>query len=180
MPQRNIYVKEEDQEVFEKAKDLLGDRSLSETVVEALKHYVKDKESGKESKYGRFKRERMPVGRMPRGETPDRWIEFTGRMLSNYREDENLKDPEAQSVQYVVYQGVLGGFLLTRKLVYPAPADIRERSETEYVVGKTVEELKMRSDQKGWNVPVELLDEAKEELGGRIVEKPLMDLKMGR
>ena len=94
MPQRNIYVKEEDQEVFEKAKDLLGDKSLSETVVEAVKQYVKDKESGEESKYGRFARERLPVGRIPRKDAPDHWIEFTGRMLANHREDREEKEEE--------------------------------------------------------------------------------------
>lgn len=180
MPQRNIYVRDEDEEVFEKAKSLFEGKSLSETVIEALKGYVKDKESGEERKYGKFKREIIPVGRMPREDTPDRWIEFTGRLIATHQEDKDVKDPEVKYVQYAIYQGVMGGFLLTCKSVYPPPEDVQERWEAEYVVGKSVEELKMKSDQKGWEVPVELLNEAKEELGGRIVENPLMELEMGR
>lgn len=177
MPQRNIYVTEENDEVFERAKELAEDKSLSEMVVEALSHYIKDKESGKESKYGRFKRERMPVGKIPRErKAPDRWLEFIGRRIAHH-EGEG-QEPVLKSKQYMVYQGIGGGLLLVRKLLLNGPSDVRETSETDYVVGESVEELKMESDKVNWNVPISFLNEVKEELGGQIIETPLQDRRM--
>ena len=43
MPRKNIYIKDSDQEIFEKAEKL-GDDNLSAVIAEAIRKYVKTKE----------------------------------------------------------------------------------------------------------------------------------------
>lgn len=180
MPQRNIYVKEEDEEVFEKAKTLFEDKSLSETVVKALKVYTRNKESNEEEKHGEFRRTRIPVGRMPRGEAPDRWIEFIGRTLAI--EGKSISEPETdlQAVNFVIYQGTTGNFILTRKGFFDESGETDEKKKTNYVVGDTIEEIKLKANEEGWEVPESLLEEAKEGIGGQIIERPLRRFDLAR
>lgn len=180
MPQKNIYVREEDEQVFQKAEKLFEGKSLSKTVVEALREYVDKKESGKEMSYGKFTREVIPVGKMPREDTPDRWIKFTGRLLVSHTESGESKAPETKSIRYMIYQGKQGELLLIRKLLFPTPDDVEENSKTEYVVDKTFDGLRVKSDYEDWKVPETLWGKVKDELNNQIIELPLADLKLGR
>ena len=78
MPQKMIYIREEDLELFEKAQSLAGE-SLSGVIAEALRQYVKKKEAEAEG----FEEVTLEVGYWPpRGAKETKKIRFTGKSLA--------------------------------------------------------------------------------------------------
>lgn len=78
MPRKQIYVREEDEKMFERAVQLAGEESLSATVAEAVRRFV-EQEEAKERGFGMVV---LEVG--SGGRTAANWkkVRFTGRLLA--------------------------------------------------------------------------------------------------
>lgn len=75
MPRKQIYVREEDEKVFERAVELAGEESLSATVAEAVRRFVEQEEAKAEG----FRQVVVTIG-----DENNEWrkVRFEGRLLA--------------------------------------------------------------------------------------------------
>lgn len=162
MPQKTIYVKEEDLELYEKANQLYEDRSLSETIVDALATYIQFKKGIR----GNFSIQSLAVGKWPREGTPDLYVRFAGFPL-----DSASTEKEDNSVHFTLHQGVNGRFLLYREIIYErAPDGHAEQWEADYVEADDLPKIKKEAGKEGWEVPADLWERVEKKLDKRIIE----------
>lgn len=85
MPRRTLYVREEDQVIWQKAEALADTESLSALVTEALRRFVlaKEQESGK-SPYERIELTVSSIDPETNGVSDERTVAFTGRKLVSH------------------------------------------------------------------------------------------------
>lgn len=155
-PKKTIYVREEDQKIFEKAKELADQESLSQTIAKALKDLVeRKKDEG-------FKEITLEVGTWLADETKQtEEIKFYGRELNRHEKtlDSSSKNKESQII-WRLFQGEKGKFLLYKKEVSSwiqfedqSPlTDVqlrpqgKENSEAKYEIFDNLEELEEEKD----------------------------------
>lgn len=107
MPQKTIYVREEDQEIFEETeemitKETLDADSLSSAIATSLRRYIreaKEKTRGMQKVQLRIGSKAKPIN--------FRHIQFTGKMLAQHTTEEDEKKTSHQ-----LYQSSKGKFLL--------------------------------------------------------------------
>ena len=156
-PKKTIYVREEDQETFERAKELADEESLSQTIAKALKDLVDRKEAEEEG----FKEITLEVGTWPAGQksTPNiEEVKFYGRKLNFHRDlyGQNAGGDDRGTI-FKLYEGEKGKFLLYKKDYSHWQ---KENSSARYEIFESLEELE---EEK--NLPNGFLQEAKKELG---------------
>jgi len=85
MPRRTLYVREEDQAIWEQAAGLAEEDSLSAIVTEALRRFVlaKEQESGN-SPFERFELTVSSIDPETNGVSDERTVAFTGRKLVSH------------------------------------------------------------------------------------------------
>ena len=109
MPNKTIYVKDEDIKVFEEAEKLGGD-SLSAVIAEAVKRFV----SAERSKAAGFEQFTLEVGRVnSRGADDVRKIRFVGRKLAEqtaYTGQTSSQDD--RGTDYAIYQTKAGKIIV--------------------------------------------------------------------
>lgn len=81
MPQKTLYVKDEHLKLWEEVKELIGDESLSEVVVEGLQRVIDSRKATADN----LQRIELFVGE---GEGRGHTIAFYGRGLGSYSDDE--------------------------------------------------------------------------------------------
>jgi predicted CopG family antitoxin len=145
MPQKTIYVKDEHLKLWEEVKELIGDESLSEVVVEGLQRVIDSRKAALDS----LDRIELVVGEC---EGPNHRIAFYGRELACHEDDEWLYTHTA----YITKKGKL--------LIYTEAGDgVVDRG---YKLFNTFTEAGEEINENGKNIyPPEFLSEAAEELG---------------
>lgn len=168
-PKKTIYVREEDQETFEKAKELADEESLSQTIAKALKDLIKRKKAKEEG----FKEITIEVGTWPADEAKQtEKIKFYGRELNYHEELHDTPGGKEPQTTWQLYQGERGKFLLYKKEYSRWIEDIvdtvrrKESSEATYEIFDSLEELEKEKD-----LPNGFLRVAKSELGQKGVKR---------
>lgn len=156
-PKKTIYVREEDQETFERAKELADEESLSQTIAKALKDLVDRKEAEEEG----FKEITLEVGTWPAGQKSTKQTEevkFYGRKI-NYHKGLHGQTGggDDRGTTWKLYQGEKGKFLFYKK---DWSRWQKEASHATYEIYDSFEELE---EEK--NLPNGFLQDAKKELG---------------
>lgn len=172
MPNKNIYIRKEDLEIFEKAEKLGGD-SISAIIAEALQKYVEIKEA----ELAGMQEQTLTVGIFrPRGEDDTRKIKFVGRLLAEgtvYTGQTSSRDD--RGITYKVYQTKAGKIIIfwrkwsrwERENDYADYNIFDALPEHDDVIeGKVLDSY----DHDFVKVPGSLLQEAAEALGQELVE----------
>lgn len=158
-PTRTIYVKPEHQDVWNQAKELLGDDSLSELVAEGLKKVVEERKAEKEG----FKRVEVEVGTDEQG-----WITiaFQGRLLVEDRKEGMQKYDDEEETFFEFYftqvyltpkgniiyiKGENGHTYYFNYHSFEGFADHRLPQWPEEIVQEYEEALENGEDWKGWH-----------------------------
>jgi len=156
-PKKTIYVREEDQEVFDQAKELADEESLSQTIAKALKDLVERKKAEEEG----FKEITLEVGTWPAGQKSTKQTEevkFYGRKLNYHKElHGQTGSGDDRGTTYKLYQGGKGKFLY---YVRNWSRWQKESSGAKYELFDSLEELE---DEK--NPPRGFIADAKKKLG---------------
>ncbi len=147
MPQRTIYVKEEHQKLWEEAKELVGDDSLSEIVAEGLQRVIDARKNAE----GGFQRIEL--------ELDDRAVAFQGRKVAET--DSYLDDHRHYHVAYVTPKGNI--------LIYTEYGD---NPFYFYNVYKSVNEASKKMDDDNEPLyPYHFLNDIAEAMGGKHFEE---------
>ena len=174
MPNKTIYVKDEDLSIFEEAEKL-GDDSLSAVIAEAVKHFV----AAERSKAQGMEEHTLEVGQVnSRGADDVRKIRFVGRKLAGqtaYTGQTSSRDD--RGTDYQVYQTKAG------KIIVHWESWSRWDGEGSSADYATLDQLpehgaeiygQFEDDDYGERFPVRLpgglLQEAAEALGQELVE----------
>lgn len=167
MARINLYVRDEDQALFEKAKELLGDEKISPVVAEAIRRLVEEEEAKKDG-FEEIELEVGISGSQPGESDNFRRIRFVGKELSNYT---RLEGRERQGLNGQIFIGDDRGkhwrLFLSRKgkfLLYLNDWSYwrGEFTSKQYEIFDSLEEIE---EFEGFEVPEKLLNDAKEELG---------------
>lgn len=152
MASKNLYVREEDVQIFNEAAEILGEESLSAAIASVLRRAVEAKKAELEG----MEQIELEVGSasgVP-GDTPDmEKIRFTGKEIAFCRK---LQGNDTRGINYTLYRTKKGKFLL---FVEDWSHWQGESSSSEYFVYDSLEEA-----EKGF-APTALIQEAKEALG---------------
>lgn len=105
MPNKTIYVKDEDLSIFEEAEKLGGD-SLSAVIAQVVKRFV----AAEKSKAQGFEEHTLEVGQYnPRGADDTRKVRFVGRLLAKQRVYTGQTDSrDDRGTNYAIYQTKAG------------------------------------------------------------------------
>jgi len=104
MPNRSIYIRDEDLLIFDKAEELSGG-NLSSAITEAVKRYVEVKELEKRSM------KELIVKVRPR-DRAERTLKFVGRMIASHTDTgEDDGEPDFKEV-WEIYETELGNIVL--------------------------------------------------------------------
>ncbi len=149
MPQRTIYIKEEHQKLWEEAKKLVGDESISEIVAEGLQRVIDARKNAE----GNFQRIEL--------ELDDRAIAFQGREIASTN-DYRFSDHDHDHVAYITPKGNI--------LIYTEYGDNPFRI---YHVYKSVAEASKEVDDYDGEplYPYQLLNDIAEAMGGKHFEE---------
>lgn len=170
---KQIYVKEEDEETFERAQELSGPDSLSATIAEALGDYI-DHKLKLEQGYKRIILE-IPEWNSEGERVGEKKVYFYGRTLAekfifndkipeeSIPEEQDLRSMEPSS-QIAIFQGKKGKFLLLWKII------------GKYAGMVTAESLEELKDQEEFEVPDSFVEQAEENLKQKEVETEVLDL----
>lgn len=160
-PKKTIYVREEDQDTFEKAKELADEESLSQTIAKTLKDLVDRKDAEKEG----FKEHVLTVGEYPGGQksSPEtEEVKFYGRLLNahtKYHGQTKSKDDRGNN--YELYQGKEKFLLYFQNW----SRHQSEGSHATYYVVDDLEELEAKAGSDLPGLPTGFIQDAREELG---------------
>ena len=160
MPNKTIYVRDEDLLVFEEAEKL-GKDSLSAVIAEALKRFVEMK-----------KMEAQGVEKFTLGiDSPDqgeRTVKFIGRLLAEDRRyNGQTSDRRDRWTDWALYQTKAGKIIIYRAC---GTAWQGESGYSEYIVRDSLPEYDNDVFNFGETVPGSLLEEAAAALGEERVE----------
>ncbi len=108
MPKTSIYIRDEDVEMFERARELAGEEGLSKVVASTVKLYVRIKEAEKDG----MEEIRLGIGVDDNTEE----IAFIGKLIAEYTKDrgENI-DRKDRWTDYKVYLTSKGYLLLYKE-----------------------------------------------------------------
>ena len=108
MPKTSIYIRDEDVEMFERARELAGEEGLSKVVASTVKLYVRIKEAEKDG----MEEIRLEIGVDDNTEE----IAFIGKLIAEYTKDrgENF-DRKDRWTDYKVYLTSKGYLLLYKE-----------------------------------------------------------------
>ena len=147
MPQKSIYVKDEDLNLWEEVKKIIGDESLSEIVVEGLRRVI----DARKAAINNLKRIVLEVGI---SEEPHYSIGFYGKEIASYCDEE--RDCPAEHTAYITKKGYL--------LIYTEEGD--SIFEQYHKIFHTVAEAAKEKNRYGEpNYPSKFLGEIAEEMG---------------
>jgi EXLDI family protein len=133
MPNKTIYVSDQDLPVFERAQALAGD-NLSATIVQALRHFVEQQDVSSRG----FRAVEVEVGQTTAKQNTTIRTRFTGKLLVRARVDNrDVKTFEERSV----YQTPKGNFAVHRRLYQDAKRS-GWQSEQRLDVYASLDELK--------------------------------------
>lgn len=109
MPNKTIYVKDSDLEVFEKAEKL-GGENLSATIAEALRRFV----AAEEARQKGYQEVELEVGLWPdKGDDDTRKVKFFGRLLAEGRQyTGQLGSRDDRGIDYKLYQTKAGKIVI--------------------------------------------------------------------
>ena len=168
MPNKTIYVREEDLPVFEEAERLGGD-SLSGIIAEALRRFVDVKRA---ELFG-MQEYTLPVGVLrSQGDDDVRTVRFVGRLLAEAEEfTGQTSDRKDRGTYYRVYQTKAGKILIWWKNWSRWEG---ENDVTDYAVLNALpgydDEVSGKIDDYPISLPGSLLQAAAEALGEELVE----------
>ncbi len=155
---KQIYIKDQDQAIFDRAVELAGEENLSGTITEAIRRFVEQEEALSSG----LQEITLEIGNSGReGESDDyRKIRFIGKKLatadtlcgSNSSGDD-------RGVDYALYHTGKGKFLLHREDWTKWQGEQNTKS---YIVYDSLEEIK--------NAPGQLIQDAANKLGTEVVE----------
>lgn len=160
-PKKTIYVREEDQDTFERAKELADEESLSQTIAKALKDLVERKQAEEEG----FKEHTLTVGKWPGGqrshpETEE--VKFYGKLLHSFTKyNGQTQSRDDRGNDYEIYQG-------KEKLLLYFKSWTRyqgEGSHADYYIVDNLDELEERAGDDFPGLPKGFLQDVKEEIG---------------
>ena len=111
MPNKTIYVKDEDVQLFEEAEKLGGD-SLSSVIAEALRRFVATKKAEQQG----MKECNLTVGVLrSQGDDDTRKVRFIGRLLAEAEvltDQTSPRDRDGRGTDYKIYQTQAGRVLV--------------------------------------------------------------------
>jgi hypothetical protein len=110
MPNKTIYVKDEDVQIFEEAEKLGGD-SLSGVIAEALRRFVTVKRA---EMFG-MREHALPVGILHAQGDDTRKVRFVGRLLAEAEvltDQTSPRDRDGRGTDYKIYQTQAGRVLV--------------------------------------------------------------------
>ena len=168
MPNKTIYVKDEDLSIFEEAEKLGGD-SLSAVIAEALKRFV----SVKQAEAQGLKEHTIKVGRIRScGADDTRKVRFVGRELAAqtvYTGQTSSRDD--RGTDYKIYQTQAGRILVwwKRWTRWEGGSDFLDYAVLNALPGYD-DEVSGKIDDYPISLPGSLLQAAAEALGEELVE----------
>lgn len=156
MPNKTIYVSDEDLPVFKKAQDLAGE-SLSAVIVNALKKYIIDTEAWRKgfTDIVLWDGTEDVINKSVRGKR----IKFMGRKLSSCTGTDPRND--AIHYEYNIYQGASGKFLLHTVIENQGSFDFENEIISEFSKFRTMGlpgRLLMDAEKQLPEIPCEEID----------------------
>ena len=171
MPNKTIYVREEDVSLFEEAEKLCGD-SLSSVIAEALRRFVATKKAEQQG----MKEHTLPVGVLrSQGADDVRTVRFVGRLLAEAEVfTGQTSDRRDRGTYYRIYQTQAGKILVwwNTWIRWDGENDLLDYAVLDALPDYNDEVVgKMHGDILGpVELPGSLLQEAAEALGQELVE----------
>ena len=162
MPKTSIYINQDDEALFARAKELAGD-SLSPVIATALRSYV----AAKEAELAGHKEVTIEVGTWRKQGADDiRKVRFLGRLLSQARVYRGqTSDRRDRHTDFTIYQTVAGKIIIHTSFISLWE---REGSVAQHDI---LDRLPAHGDEiDGWTIPGSLLDKAAAALGQELVE----------
>lgn len=163
MPKMTIYVRDEDTLLFEKAKLLDNEGSLSAVLAQALRDYLTKIEVLTDG----FQPIELKIGYGLRrdGSGTFRIIRFTGKLAAKSIQ-ENKSFAFSQYYNWYVYSTQKGGWVVLREECNLDDSFIPQyEATTKYWTARTVEELEQLANIDDPGVPKELIGLAKDAIG---------------
>ena len=171
MPNKTIYVREEDVSLFEEAEKLGGD-SLSSVIAEALRRFVATKKAEQQG----MQEHTLPVGVLrSQGADDTRKVRFVGRLLAEAEVfTGQTSDRRDRGTYYRIYQTQAGKILVwwNTWIRWDGENDLLDYAVLDALPDYNDEVVgKMHGDILGpVELPGSLLQEAAEALGQELVE----------
>ena len=170
MPNKTIYVKDEDLQIFEEAEKLGGD-SLSGIIAEALRRFVATKKAERQG----MQEYTLPVGVLrSQGDDDIGQIRFVGRKLAEAEvltDQTSSRDRDDRGTDYKIYQTQAGRVLVwwKRWTRWEGGSDLLDYAVLNALPGYD-DEVPGKIDDYPISLPGSLLQEAAEALGRELVE----------
>ena len=170
MPNKTIYVRDEDISLFEEAERLGGD-SLSGIIAEALRRFVAVKRA---EMFG-MREHALPVGVLrSQGDDDIRQIRFVGRLLAEAEvltDQTSPRDRDGRGTDYKIYQTKAGKVLVwwRRWTRWEGGSDFLDYAVLNALPGYD-DEVPGKIDDYPISLPGSLLQAAAEALGEELVE----------
>lgn len=170
MPNKTIYVKDEDVQLFEEAEKLGGD-SLSSVIAEALRRFVATKKAEQQG----MKECNLTVGVLrSQGDDDIRQIRFVGRLLAEAEvltDQTSPRDRDGRGTDYKIYQTQAGRILVwwKRWTRWEGGSDFLDYAVLNALPGYD-DEVSGKIDDYPISLPGSLLQAAAEALGEELVE----------
>ena len=153
----SLYISEKDAPIFERAKELLGEDSLSRMVGEAVRRFVEQEEKRQQG----FESIELEIGTSYNNFNQDddiTTIRFTGRELASHTSTfGETSSGDDRGTTYTIYQTAKGQFLLHEENYSRWQ---NESNHSQYEVYPDLKKLEEDAD-----VPKSLIQKAKEALG---------------
>ncbi len=169
MPNKTIYVKDSDLEVFEKAEKL-GGENLSATIAEALRRFV----AAEEARQKGYQEVELEVGLWPdKGDDDTRKVKFFGRLLAEGRQyTGQLGSRDDRGIDYELYQTKAGKIVIhwKRWSRWQGEADVADYAVLDRIPG--YDQGVAGTLDPDWEVvvPGDILQEAAEAIGQDLAE----------
>ena len=171
MPKKNIYIKDADLQLFDRAEQL-GEDSLSQVIAESVRRFV----AIKEAEGSGMEEVSLEVGTLRgAGEDDDtRTVRFVGRLLADaLRYTGQTSDGRDRGTDYRIYQTQAGKILVWWKAWtrWQGENDLLDYAICVRLPGYDTEiSGKIHGEQMPETLPANLLREAAETLGQELVE----------
>ena len=171
MPRKNIYIKDADTELFERAEKLAGEENLSGTIAEAIKLFVE----AEEAKATGMEEHTLEVGIWRTEGTDDtRKVKFIGRKLADGTEyTGQTSDRRDRWTEYRIYQSKAGQVIVfwRHNTCWQGEADRADYAVLDSLPGYD-NNVFGRLDEEGYpqRLPGDVLQEAAKSLGRELVE----------
>lgn len=170
MPKKNIYIKDADLALFDRAEQLGGD-SISQVIADALRRYV----AIKEAEGAGMEDVSLPVGVLrSQGDDDTRTVRFVGRLLADARRYHGqTSDGRDRGADYRIYQTAGGKILIWWKSWTRWDG---ENDALDYTVRDNLPSYdtevsgKVHGERSAHTLPASLLQDAAEALGQEMVE----------